>query len=97
MTRQRPLFFDQIVESPTIIFGSRLAISIWQSYAFRVSDDLIPFYIAAPGYLRQGHNALVCRQHLLLVRLDAEVGVMLQSCKIDSHRLRERWRRVPSC
>jgi hypothetical protein len=25
MTRQRPLFFDQIVESTRIIFGSRLA------------------------------------------------------------------------
>src|ERR1700737_5041191 len=28
MTRQRPLFFDQIVESTRIIFGSRLAVGI---------------------------------------------------------------------
>src|SRR6202051_1120548 len=27
MTRQRPLFFDQIVESTRIIFGSRLALA----------------------------------------------------------------------
>src|ERR1700680_4364397 len=29
MTRQRPLFFDQIVESTRIIFGSRLARDRW--------------------------------------------------------------------
>src|ERR1700722_3711333 len=34
MTRQSPFFFDQIVESTRIIFGSRLGIGCWRFWSF---------------------------------------------------------------
>jgi hypothetical protein len=41
MTRQRPLFFDQIVESTRIIFGSRLATACRLKWAFRAKPDVV--------------------------------------------------------